>query len=294
MHTDADHLSIIGNQHQLVFLDHSKACHNTAITRACFDIGDALPAAAGAPVIRYRCAFPIAVFGYRQNELGRITGDDRHRYNRVLAQQPDTANTGAGPPAEHANSIDSKSDCLAVTGCQKHVVIFAAWPHTDQLIPIIELHGNFAVAHDIGEVAQPVAPDIARCGGEHDMQRIPAGLVIRHRHDRIDCLIQFNRQDIHHRLAKRLRCRLGQAIAFQLIDHTTRGEEQNRRMRVCNKQLRDEILITGFHAGPAFATTTLGTIDGQRYALDITAMADRHHHVFLLDQILIILINKLI
>ena len=65
-------------------------------------------------------------------------------------------------------------------------------------------------------------------------------------------------------------------------------------MRVRNKQLRDKVLITGLHAGTALPAATLGTIDGQRYTLDIAAMTDCHHHIFLLDQIFIILINKLI
>ena len=51
MHTNADHLPVIGDQHQLVFLNHGKACHDTAITITRFDIGNALPAASGATVI---------------------------------------------------------------------------------------------------------------------------------------------------------------------------------------------------------------------------------------------------
>ena len=65
-------------------------------------------------------------------------------------------------------------------------------------------------------------------------------------------------------------------------------------MRIGDKQLGDKILITRFHAGTPFTATTLRPIDGQRHALDVAAMADRHYHVFLLDQIFIILIGQLI
>ena len=54
-------------------------------------------------------------------------------------------------------------------------------------------------------------------------------------------------------------------------------------MGIGDKQPCDEILVACAHAGSSLAAAALRAIDGQRHTLDITPMADRHDHVFLLD-----------
>ena len=65
-------------------------------------------------------------------------------------------------------------------------------------------------------------------------------------------------------------------------------------MGIGDKQPCDEILVARAHAGTSLAAAALRPIDGQRHTLDIAAMADRNDHVFLLDQVFVILIEHLV
>ena len=65
-------------------------------------------------------------------------------------------------------------------------------------------------------------------------------------------------------------------------------------MGICYEQPRDKIFIAGFHTGPALTPTALCPVNRQWHPLDIATMTDSDDHVFLLDQILIVLIAKLV
>ena len=294
MHPDTDHLAMVGHQHQLVFLDHREARHHFAIAVACLDIGNALAATSGLAVIGDRCALAITVLGDRQHEFPLGIRDDRHRHHLVIAKQPDPAHPGAVPSAEDPHSLDRKTDGFATPRGQQQIIALVTGRDADKLITFGKLHGDLAVALDIGEIAEPVAPNVAGRCGEHDVKVVPAVLVIGHRHDGIDGFAGFDGKQVHHRLAKSLRCRLGKLVAFQLIDHARRGEEQNRRMGIGDKQTGDEILVPRLHARTPLTAAPLRPVDRQRHPLDIAAVADGDDHVFLLDQVFIILIDKLI
>ena len=55
-----------------------------------------------------------------------------------------------------------------------------------------------------------------------------------------------------------------------------------------DKKFRREILVLRAHAGAALATAALRTIGRERHALDIAGVAHGHHHVFALDQVLVL------
>ena len=294
MNADADDLAFIGHQHQLVFLDHGEACHDPAIAVACLDVGNALAAASGAPVITDSRALAIAVFRHRQDIFVGFICDDRHRHHPVLAKKADAPHAGAATPAEDTDGIDGKADGLALAGGEQDIVTVTAGGDPDKLVTLVELHRDLAVPHDVGEIAEAVAPYIAGRGGEHDVKITPAVLVRRHRHHRVDGFAGLDGKQVHHRLAKRLWRGFGEAVAFQLIDHSARCEEKDRRVGVRHKKPGDEILVAGAHAGAALATAALRPVDGQRNPFDIAAMADRHDHVFLLDQVFIILVEHLV
>ena len=65
-------------------------------------------------------------------------------------------------------------------------------------------------------------------------------------------------------------------------------------MGICYKQPRDKIFIAGFHARPALTATALCSVHRQWHPLYIATVADGNDHIFLLDQVLVVLITKLI
>ena len=70
-----------------------------------------------------------------------------------------------------------------------HVVRFGADLDACDLVALVQLHGDLAGPVDAFEVGQLVAPDIARAGCEHQLQRTPGGFILRHRHDGGDALV---------------------------------------------------------------------------------------------------------
>ena len=65
----ADHLALVGDQHQLFALARGEGGNDTAIALGGVDVGDALSAAIGAPVFIGGRALPIPVLGQGQDEL---------------------------------------------------------------------------------------------------------------------------------------------------------------------------------------------------------------------------------
>ena len=211
--------------------------------------------------------------------------DHRHRHDLLATRESDPADAGRCPPREDAHFGDRETNTFAAIGRQHNVLFFGTGPNTDEFVAFIQLHGNFAVRHDIREVGQTVPADTAARRREHDEQIAPAFLVFRHRHDGRDSLIRFKRQQINQRLAPGLWISLRKAVDLHPVNDPARREEQHGRVGVADEDLADKILIPGRHPGTALTATPLGAIARKRNALDVTAMANRDDHVFALDQV---------
>ena len=171
---------------------------------------------------------------------------------------------------------------------QEHVVRLGAGLNREDRLALAELHGDDAGAAHVDEVGELVAPHRAAGRGEHDVELLPARLVLRQRHDRGDALAFFERQKVDQRLAARLRRGKRQPPDLLLVDLAARGEEQHRRVRVRDEELGDEILLARRHAGAALAAALLRPVLGERHALDVAGMADGDDHVLALDQVLVL------
>ena len=210
---------------------------------------------------------------------------------------------------EQAHIVDGEADAAAGRGGEKHVVqdvdicrrcrfavgafrnIDASRPadrHPHDAVALVELHGDLAVAVDVFEVHQTVAAHVAVARGEHQFQGTPGLVVLRQRQDGGDDLAFRQGQQVDQRLADGLGRRRRQTPHLHAIDHAARGEEQDRRVRRGDEDLRDHVLVARRHARAAFAAAALGAIGGERHALDVAAVADGHHHVLALDQVLVL------
>ena len=86
----------------------------------------------------------------------------------------------------------------------------------------------------------------------------------------------------------RLRRRRRQAPDLHAVAHAARGEEQHRRVRRGDEDLRDEILVARRHAGAALAAAALRAIGRERHALDVALVADGDDAVLALDQVFVL------
>ena len=56
-------------------------------------------------------------------------------------------------------------------------------------------------------------------------------------------------------------------------------------MGIADKDLADEILVAGRHAGAPLAAAPLGAVGRERHPLDVAAVRDGHHHILARDQV---------
>ena len=150
--------------------------------RRCFPdlaIGLALFLARGAALGAGIAQIGLALGGIGIHVVQDAEGDDL-----VALGQPDTPDAGGIPAAEDPDIADREADAASAAKRQQHVVGVGAGGDPDEAIALLELHGDLAIGHDIDEIGELVAPDIAARRGEHDVGRLPARLVGRQGQDR--------------------------------------------------------------------------------------------------------------
>ena len=108
------------------------------------------------------------------------------------------------------------------------------------------------------------------------------------RHDRGNRDAGRDWQDIHNRLALCGSTTLRQAPGLKLVGHAIGCEEQKLRVCIRDKQRGNDIVVFRLHARQTFTTAFLRAEIGERGALDIAGLGDRHDHVFTLDQVFVL------
>jgi len=215
--------------------------------------------------------------------------DDAHGDNPVILKKCDAAHARRGAAHELPHILRREAQRLALPGRQQDMVAGSTGLDADQHIVLVELHRDLAAPGNVDEIRKRVAPDIAVPGREHDREVLPAFLVVRHGHDGGDALARRQRlNDLLHLDPAPLRAGARQAVDLELVNDAGGGEEQQRRVRVRNDDLRNRVLVAGGHARPALAAALLRPVGGKLHAPDIAALAHRHDHVLALDQVLLV------
>ncbi len=88
----------------------------------------------------------------------RVHGpQDGHRDDLIALCEADAPDAGGIPAREDPHLVHRKSDAAAEGRGQEDVVLLGpAQGDADDGVPLVELHGDLAVAVDLGEVAEPV------------------------------------------------------------------------------------------------------------------------------------------
>ena len=220
---------------------------------------------------------------------GGDRAEDGHGDHGVAFGQTDAAHAGGVAAGEHPDLFRCKANAAAKRGGQQDVVDGGvAGADADDLVALVELHGDLAVAAYVHEVRQLVAAYATRSGGEHHVELIPGRLVLGQRQDRGDALAGLDGQEVDPGLAARGRRAHRQAPDLQLVDLAARREEQHRGVGVGGEDAGHRILFLGGHPRAAFAAAVLGPVDRQRRALHIAAVGDGDDHVLAGDQVLVL------
>ena len=310
----------------MILMRDREATDDQAVAGDIVDIGDALATATGAAIIIGRTDLAIAIGADGQDELfrlgkgghafgavdrrgrlillprrgaeivvaflgGRVEAlEDRERNDFVAILERHAAHAGRGAALEFAHVSGGEADRAALAGGEQNVILFGQQRNADQAIvaAFVEAHRELAVAGHIGEGVHAVAAHGAVRSGEHDVQFLPAFLVLGQRQHGLDGFARCQRQQVDHRPATGGGAALGQAPDLEAIDLARGREEQHRRVRRGDEQFGDGILILGRHARTALAATALGAEAFERGALDIALHGDGDDHLLALDQILVI------
>ncbi len=149
--------------------------------------------------------------------------------------------------------------------------------NVNQVIPLIDRHGNDPTRARIGEGCQFRFFDDSFFG-DHDngftLRKIPNGQNRGHALSRRDI------DQVDDGFALGGPAALRDLIDLQPIDFPPIGKDQNIMMSRGDKDLFDKILFLGAHADLAFAAAVLAFIEADGVALDISGMGNRDHHVF--------------
>ena len=212
---------------------------------------------------------------------------------RAALGQLDAAHARRIAPGEDAQLVVGglEADAAAQPGGQQHVVALAQGGHADQLVALVELHGDQAGGTDVAEVRQAVAPDIARPCGEDQMQAVPQRFVLRQRQHGGDGVLAQIGQQVDQRLALPRGPALWQFPDFFPVGFAAGGEEQHPLMSVAVEAAGDDV-VAARAGGRASAAAAVLLAEGlQRGALDVAVAGDGHHHLAGLDQAFVVLVG---
>ena len=154
-----------------------------------------------------------------------------HGNNLVAVSQLNAANAGRVAADENANLGNREADTFTAAGRQHNVVFFGTDTNVNQLIALVKLHGDFAVALNIDKIHQRVAADIALRSGKHDGEILALFFVFRQFHNRGNGFAFVKRQQVDERLAFGSRRAERQFVNLHLVNKPLGREEQDRRVR---------------------------------------------------------------
>ena len=167
------------------------------------------------PPRRCRCCARLALALLQVGDalLRRRLDVAQHRQadDLVLVQQPDAAHAGAVAPGEHAHLVVGQLEADAAARCGSPAARRrprGRWRRRSGWSPSSSFIAIRPDGADVAEIRQPVAPHIARRGGEDQVQAVPQRLVLRQRQHGGDRVRAQFRQQVDQRPALRRSARL--------------------------------------------------------------------------------------
>ena len=221
----------------------------------------------------------VAVLGGGENEP---FADDDERNDFLTLGELDAANArGIAPHRANLGLVEANG--FAAVRTQDDVVRTVGQPDTDQTIAVAQIHRDDARGARTRVRRQRRLLDRAVTRGhEHEV------LVVElfDREHRVDLLALFERHQIHERLAACIAAGLRQLEHPKPIDAAAIRETQQRIVGMRDEELLDEILVLDGCGSLAATAAPLRLVLGERLALRVAGMGNRHDHVLRLDQIL--------
>src|SRR3569832_841168 len=269
----------VGDQHHLVLFRHQNGADHGAVAFAGLYRDHALTAAAVQRIFAEFGALAVAVFSGGEHGVAFL-GDDEADYFLILAEG-DAAHAARGA-AHRPHKNNKKTHAFAGTAEQQHVAVASGDGDADQMSVFAQFERDDTAGARPRELGQRRLLHRA-AGGRHEDEFV--FFIFADRQNGGDALAFLQRQQIYDCVASRIAAGLRQLIDFFPIHLAAIGEAQNGVVSAGDQQLVDEVFFLHRRRRFAAAAAFLRAVFGERLSFGITAVRQRHHHVFFGDQI---------
>ena len=213
---------------------------------------------------------------------GLVGGGDGGADDVVSLAQVDAAVAGGGA-AHGAEVLLVEADGHAVVGGEEDDLLAIGDAGADELVVLLDVDGDDAAAHDVGEVAQGGLLDGAVAGGEED--ELGVFLEVADGEDGDDALAGLEVDERGHGLALAGGADVGDFVDFDPVDAAGVGEAEQVGVGGVDDELGDEVLFAGLHAETAGAAATLLAVDGDGRALEVAGVGDGDGDLLVGDEV---------
>ena len=213
---------------------------------------------------------------------GFVGGGDSRADEVVSLAQVDAAVAGGGA-AHGAEVLLVEADGHAVVGGEEDDLLAIGDAGDDELVVLLDVDGDDAARHDVGEVAQGGLLDGAVARGEED--ELGVLLEVADGEDGDDALAGLEVDERGHGLALAGGADVGDFVDFDPVDAAGVGEAEQIGVGGVDDELGDEVLFAGLHAETARAAAALLAIDGDGRALEVAGVGDGDGDLLVCDEV---------
>jgi hypothetical protein len=202
---------------------------------------------------------------------GLVGRSDRGADDVVALLERDAAVTG-GRTTHRPEVLLVEADGHAVVGGEEDDLLAVGDAGGDELVVLLDVDGDDAARHHVGEVLQRGLLHRAVASGEENVL-VLFGQVA-DGEDGNDFFAGLQRDERGHGLALACGADVGNLIHLEPVDAAGVGEAEEISVRRVDDELGDEVLFAGLHAETTGASATLLTVDGDGRALEIAGIGD--------------------
>ena len=200
----------------------------------------------------------------------------------VALLERDAAVAGGGT-THGAEVLLVEADGHAVVGGEEDDLLAVGDAGGDELVVLLDVDGDDAARHDVGEVLEGGLLDGAVAGGEEDV--LAVFVEVADGEDGDDFFAGLEGDERGHGLALACGADVGDLVDLEPVDAAGVGEAEEIGVRRVDDELGDEVLFAGLHAEAAGASATLLAVDGDGRALEVAGVGDGDGDLLVGDEV---------
>ena len=213
---------------------------------------------------------------------GFVAGGDGEADDVVSLAEVDALVAGGGT-AHGAEVLLVEADGHAVVGGEEDDLLAVGGAGLDELVVLVDVDGDDAARHDVGEVLEGGLLDGAVAGGEEDV--LALFVEVADGEDGDDFFSGLEGDERGHGLALAGGGDVGDLVDLEPVDAAGVGEAEQIGVGGVDDELGDEVFFAGLHAEAAGASAALLAVDGDGRALEVAGVGDGDGDLLVGDEV---------